>query len=426
MGTKEKKKKHRRKQCMKQCLSLLVLIVAIFAIVMLVHQIKGFDSNPENATVRTEENDGESQLTEDTFVEGEITVPEYTEEELAQMAKEEIMSRFDEDDQVIWKECASEDEIVMDFIGDICLSEGWSTVKYMDSQANGVYDCLSPDVMAELQSADVLMINNEFTLSTKGSPLEGKAYLFRGNPSRVQVLIDMGADIASLANNHAYDYGPEALVETMEVLETAGIPYVGAGRNIEEAMEPVYFVMNGKVIGFVAATQIERSTNYTKEATEERAGVLKTLNPEKFLQVIEEAEGKSDYVIAFVHWGTENTNHFESDQVSLAEQFVDAGADVIIGGHTHCLQGVDYVKGVPVIYSLGNFWFNNRTIDTGISQVTIDQEGSIRFRFIPCVQSGCETYMAEGEKAQEIITFMNNISPSGVHIDETGLVLEIE
>lgn len=357
---------------------------------------------------------------------GELVEAELTEEELAQQKREQIQARFDEDDKVVWKECASKDRIVMDFIGDICLSEGWSIIDYMDAQPNGIYDCISPDVMAELQSADILMINNEYVLSTKGSPLEGKAYVFRGDPSRVQVMLDMGADIASLANNHAYDYGPEALVETMEVLEAAGIPYVGAGRNIKEAMEPVYFVVNDKVIGFVSATQIERSTNYTKEATEERAGVLKTLNPEKFLKVIAEAEEKSDYVVAFVHWGTENTNYYEGDQVSLAEQFAAAGADVIIGGHTHCLQGVDYVMDVPVIYSLGNFWFNYRTIDTGISQVIIDNEGEIEFRFIPCVQTNCETYMAEGDKRQEIIDFMNRISSNDAHIDETGLVNKIE
>lgn len=382
-------------------------------------------TNQESASIEQGTNssleDSQGDVSEEESVETEPTP-----EELAEQKRAEIQARFDENDKVVWKECASEDRIVLDFIGDICLSEGWSIIEFMDQQPNGIYDCLSPDIMTELNSADVLMINNEYVLSTKGQPLEGKAYLFRGDPSRVQVLTAMGADIASLANNHAYDYGPEALVETMEVLETAGIPYVGAGRDLEEAMQPVYFVMNEKVIAFVSATQIERSTNYTKEATEDRAGVLKTLNPDKFLQVIAQAEEKSDYVIAFVHWGTENTNYYAADQVSLAEQFVEAGADVIIGGHTHCLQGMDYVEDVPVIYSLGNFWFNYRTIDTGISQVIIDKEGKIEFRFIPCVQTDCRTYMAEGGKRQDIIDFMNHISAQDAHIDETGLVNKVQ
>ncbi len=399
-------------------------IVPVISTMAIVFSGCGIQNGAEQEmNVPTSSVQSESAQMESTVEEPEIKEP--TPEELAAQKRAEIEARFDSDDKVFWKECASEDRIVMDFIGDICLSEGWSIVEYMDKQENGIYDCLSEDVMTELNSADVLMINNEYALSTKGSPLAGKAYVFRGNPSRVEVLTAMGADIASLANNHAYDYGAEALVETMEVLEQAEIPYVGAGRNIDEAMEPVYFVMNEKVIGFVSATQIERGTKYTKEATEDQPGVLKTLDPEKFLQVIEEAEQKSDHVIAFVHWGTENTNYYESDQVSLAEQFVAAGADVIIGGHTHCLQGIDYIGDVPVIYSLGNFWFNYRTIDTGISQVIIDKEGNIEFRFIPCVQSDCETYVAEGERRQNIIDFMNRISSERAHIDETGLVHRI-
>ena len=148
------------------------------------------------------------------------------------------------------------------------------------------------------------------------------------------MLETFGTDIVSLANNHVYDYGEAALIDTIDTLEEAGIPYVGAGKDLKDAMRPVYFVANGKKIAIVSATQIERSLNYTKEATETTPGVLKTLNPDKFLKVIEEARDNSDYVIAFVHWGTEGNNYFGSDQVALAKQFVEAGVDVIIGGHT--------------------------------------------------------------------------------------------
>ncbi len=121
----------------------------------------------------------------------------------------------------------------MDFTGDINLSEGWSTTVFMDRQPNGIYDCLSSDLMLELQSADILLINNEFTYSNRGTPLAGKAYTFQAAPSRVEVLQQLGADIVSLANNHVYDYGEEALLDTMDTLEQAQIPYVGAGRNLE-------------------------------------------------------------------------------------------------------------------------------------------------------------------------------------------------
>lgn len=217
-----------------------------------------------------------------------------------------------------------------------------------------------------------------------------------------------------------------ALIDTIDTLEEAGIPYVGAGKDLKDAMRPVYFVANGKKIAIVSATQIERSLNYTKEATETTPGVLKTLNPDKFLKVIEEARDNSDYVIAFVHWGTEGNNYFGSDQVSLAKQFVEAGVDVIIGGHTHCLQGMEYMDGVPIIYSLGNFWFSASTLDTGLSQVIIRDDGTIDFRFLPCIQKNYKTSLVTDEsEKRRIFDFMESLSV-GITIDDDGYVTATE
>lgn len=297
------------------------------------------------------------------------------------------------------KECAGE-ETVLDFTGDINLSEGWSTTVFMDRQPDGIYDCLSSDLMLELQSADILLINNEFTYSNRGTPLAGKAYTFRAAPSRVEVLQQLGADIVSLANNHVYDYG-------------------------EEAEKIVYFIANGRKIAIVAATQIERSYSYTKEATKDSPGVLKTLKPDKFTEVIREAKSNSDIVIVYPHWGTEGNHSYGADQKELAEAFVSAGADVIIGGHTHCLQGVAYIEDVPVLYSLGNFWFNNKTLDTGVAQVRIQKDGSIRLRFLPCIQSGTRTrLLTEGSQRTEVLDFMRGLSKD-VSIDEEGYVTNL-
>lgn len=330
-------------------------------------------------------------------------------------------------EKVYEKKCSDDSQVIMDFTGDINLAEGWSSTRYLDGQSGGIRDCFSASLWQEMQSVDILMINNEFAFSNRGEALAGKAYTFRADPRRVSVISEIGTDILSLANNHVYDYGEEALLDTLDTIEGAKIPYVGAGRNLEEAMKPVYFIANGRKIAIVSASQIERSTNYTKEATDETAGVLKTLNPDKFLTVIEEAESRSDYVIAFVHWGTENTNHYEGDQVELGHKFIDAGADVIIGGHTHCLQGFDYYNGKPIIYSLGNYWFNDRTIDTGLSQVIIHTDSNaIDFRFLPCIQRGCVTSLVEDEgEKQRILDFMQRISASNVSVGEDGNVTEI-
>lgn len=329
-------------------------------------------------------------------------------------------------ENVYWKECADENRTVLEFAGDINFAEEWGTTEYMDAQPNGIYDCFSKALLTEMQSADIFMLNNEFTYSMRGTPLEGKAYTFRANPERVSLLDVFGTDIVSLANNHAYDYGEEALCDTLDTLETAGIPYVGAGRNLNEAEKIVYFVANGRKIAITSATQIERSLNYTKEATDNSAGVLKTLNPDKYVEVIREARRNSDIVIAFVHWGTEHDSMYGTDQVNLADAFVEAGADVIIGGHTHCLQGVTYRQGVPIIYSLGNFWFSENELDTGLSQVIIEKDGSIRFRFLPCIQKNYQTSLVTDKKEkQRILDDMRRIS-DGVEIDDEGYVTETE
>lgn len=326
-------------------------------------------------------------------------------------------------ENVEWKVCGNMSEIVLEFTGDVNFSEGYVTTKHMDKSPGGIYDCFSPELLDEMNAADIMMVNNEFTYSKRGKAIPGKAYTFRADPSRVENLKAFGTDIVNVANNHVYDYGPEALLDTIETLDRAGIPHVGAGANIEEAKKPYYFVCNGRKIAIVSATQIERSYNYTKEATGTSPGVLKSLDPSKFVEVIKEAKRNSDYVIVNIHWGTEGDSNYGSDQKNLAISFARAGADVIIGGHTHCLQGFDFVEGVPVIYSLGNFWFSSSTQDTGLAKVTIDQEGKLTLGFVPCIQENTKTSLVGDEaQRQRILNFMQKHSAPGVVVNPDGTI----
>lgn len=329
------------------------------------------------------------------------------------------------DEQIYWKECADEKETVLLFTGDFNFAEGWSTTKHMDAQPNGIYDCFSEELLRTMQEADITMVNNEFVYSSRGEPLSGKAYTFRAKPERVKLLEAFGTDIVGLANNHVWDYGEEALLDTFAALEEEGIPYVGAGRNIQEAQEIIYFIANGRKIAITAATQIERTLDYTKEATEERAGVLKTLDPAKYKEVIRRAKENSDIVIAYVHWGTEKAPWYGADQTALAEAFAEAGADAVVGAHTHCLQGISYVSGVPVAYSLGNFWFTESAIDTGVLEVVIKEDGEPVFCFLPCRQQNLKTSLVteEAEK-QRILSYVESLS-TNIKIDEQGYVSDV-
>ncbi|MCI8517736.1 MAG: CapA family protein [Hungatella sp.] len=326
--------------------------------------------------------------------------------------------------QIYEKEPKSQDKITLSFAGDISFAEGYANMAYYHGSGDDITRCIAPEVIARMDAADIMMVNNEFTYSTRGTPLSGKTFTFRAKPETVKNLSVLSADIVSLANNHVYDYGETALLDTMETLRQQGIPYVGAGKNLEEAKEIVYFQVEDQRIAYVSATQVERSYVFTKEATDTSPGVLRTYDPTAFVEVIREAEENSDFVVVYVHWGTEGVNQFEADQQKLGHAYIDAGADLVIGDHPHCLQGVEYYKGVPIFYSLGNFWFNSKTRDTGIVEADISPEGLVEFRFVPCLQSGCRTTLITDEaRRQQVFRFLEGISANAV-IDENGVIRE--
>lgn len=314
------------------------------------------------------------------------------------------------------------------FAGDINLDENWATTRFLDTQPGGIYDCISPELTEVMRAADIMCLNNEFTYSTGGAPLPGKAYTFRAAPERVEVLDQLGVDVVTLANNHVYDYGKEALLDTFTVLEEAGVPYFGAGRNLGEAMQPLYLEVDGKTIALVAASRAEKN-KMTPQATDSEPGILRCYDTELFLQAIQEGKANADFCIAFVHWGTEYSYDLERVQLDTGKAYLDAGADVVIGAHSHCLQGMEYYDGKPIIYSLGNYWFNNKTLDTMLLQLHFsgdDAQTELEVQVVPAVQSGCRTTYAQDEDEQRrIFDFLESISVN-VEISDEGIVTEAE
>lgn len=330
-------------------------------------------------------------------------------------------------DGIYYKETQAKTGAVLDFSGDVNMDNHVANMEYMYLQPNGMKDCLSKELLSEVTQADLFLINNEFTYTKSDEGLPGKGYHFKTDPDRVKFLKDWGVDIVSLANNHVYDYGEKGLLDTLAALKSIKMPQVGAGHNIEEAKKPKYFVINGRKIAIVAATQIERTLSFTKEATQESPGVLKTLKPDKFISEITKARAVSDYVIAYVHWGTEGQPHFEKDQQKLGKAYIDAGADVVVGAHTHCLQGIEFYDDKPIIYSLGNFWFDwdeEHADLNGLAQVEIDENGKLFYRFLPCIYgSGVTRLITEPEEKAQAISYMISLS-KGVRIDEDGWITQ--
>ena len=278
-------------------------------------------------------------------------------------------------------------------------------------------------LLSKMKNVDIMLVNNEFPYSLGGAPTPNKTYTFRARPETAKILGEMGVDMVSLANNHAYDYGEQALLDSFDVLDKAGVVYGGAGKNIDEASHPIYYLTeNGMKIAVICATQIERLDNPdTKGATETTPGVFRCLDDSLLLDRIKEAREKNAFVVVFIHWGTESTTDIDYLQRDQAIEIADAGANLIIGSHPHILQKIDYVNGVPVVYSLGNYIFTSKTQDTGMVIATLHKNGSVNLQFVPGIQQSCTVFEADGSEKKRIIDSMSNMSP-GINIDDKGYI----
>lgn len=337
-----------------------------------------------------------------------------------------LQEALEQDQEVYLAECESQDAVTLLFAGDILMDDHYAVMSTYHNRGNDINQAFDQGLLEQMRNADIFMINNEFTFTGRGTPTVNKKFTFRADPGNVSMYEEMGVDIVSVANNHIYDYGEVSLLDTLDTLEQAKIPYIGAGRNLQEAMTPVYYIANGMKIAFVSATQIERNgTPDTKEATQDSAGVLRCMNPDNLLLTIEEAKKNSDYVILYIHWGTESQEAIDWLQEQQAPIYAQAGVNLIIGDHPHCLQKMDSVEGVPVIYSLGNFWFNSRTQNSCVVKVALRAGEMESFQFIPCRQSDCRTVLLTGQEKTEVLDYMRTISPN-VTIDEEGYVFFAE
>ncbi len=311
--------------------------------------------------------------------------------------------------------------ISLGFAGDVSFADDWRIMPKLDSRGEGITGIMDQRLIDIMKTVDIMCANNEFTLSERGQPLPRKAFTFRGHPSRVELWHDMGVDIVTLANNHVYDYGEDAFLDTLETLDNAGIARIGAGRNIEEACRPVYYIINGFKIAYVAATRAEKNI-FTPEAGENSSGVLRTYDSELFCSVIEKAKKESDYVIVNVHWGAENSTRVEDVLFEMSRQYIDSGADLVVGHHAHVLQGMDSYNGKIIAYNLGNLIFNSYSVPTGILVASIDADGEISGEFIPAYQQNCYTRLSAGEEYEEILRHLRSIS-FDVEISENGAVI---
>ncbi len=310
----------------------------------------------------------------------------------------------------------------LSFVGDVSLADNWYIMPKYDERKKAVYGILSEDTVDIMKKSDIMVANSEFTISNRGEKMPGKYYTFRASPSRIPIYEEMGVDLLTLANNHVYDFGKIAFYDMIDSLNEYKIPYIGAGKTIEEAKKPYFFIINGYKIAFVNATRAEKLI-LTPEATETEGGVFRCYDPTAFTNVIKETKKESDYVIALIHWGKEDSHQLETVQKETSKIYIDAGADVIVGSHAHVLQGIEFYNTKPIIYNLGDFIFNDETKDTGIFKIELSENGNMQYYFIPALESNEYTKLLEGSEKQRVINEMNSWSINA-QIDENGKIEE--
>ncbi len=282
------------------------------------------------------------------------------------------------------------------FTGDVCLGDEWYNMKNYHQKGSKIENNITEEVRGWLSAADVALMNCECTLSDRGEPTPGKLYTFRGKPENAEIFVELGVDIVSLANNHAHDYGKDAFLDTLVALDNAGVTQVGGGADLAEAMAYKSFVADGMKIAYVAASNAEKF-RLTPGATEDSHGILLMYDETSVLAALDKAAREADVVVAYLHWGTENSTKVNRNQQDLRDAFIQHGADVIVGSHPHVLQPWEMVDGVPVVYSLGNFWFNMETLDTALASIRVglDETGvTAACELFACVQSGGVTGFA--------------------------------
>ena len=274
------------------------------------------------------------------------------------------------------------------FVGDVMLSRG------VGSSMKARNDWAYPfrEVVETLHSADLAFCNLECPVSDQGRN-QHHLYSFRADPRSLEGLKQAGFNVVSQANNHAFDWGPAALLDSVERLRGVGILTVGAGQNDLEAHYPTLVDVGGPPsrperdpgdrsalgpeggagpafaggpsvgrsqgglkVGFLAYVNID-----PKEATAgiDRPGVA-WLEPERVVADIRFARPLVDVLVVCPHWGVEYASQPTPEQVRLAHQMIDAGADLIVGSHPHVVQPLEQYRGRWIAYSLGNFVFDQK------------------------------------------------------------------
>jgi hypothetical protein len=224
-------------------------------------------------------------------------------------------------------------------------------------------------------TTNLSMVNLETAVTDGTCPEpQSKPYIFDAPASALTALKSASISLATEANDHGEDCGPQGLSQNLTVAAQAKYPIVGIGNNAAQAFTPYRITLNGQRIAVIAATQVIAANLVAGwTATSTQPGVASAIDPTELVREVQQVRKTADTVIVYVHWGTETQACPNPQQEPLAQQLIKAGADIVIGSGTHVLLGAGYLGGAYVDYGLGNLAFYDDTApetDSGTLVVT--------------------------------------------------------
>lgn len=206
-----------------------------------------------------------------------------------------------------------------------------------------------------LESADIVLGNLETPLTDGRRVLTGEM-VFRADPDLARTLKGYNFSVLSLANNHTMNFGEKGMLDTIKYLSEAGISYVGAGANYQEANSPVYLEVEGLRFAFLAYNDSD-VVPPSYEAKDDKSGTA-FMDTQALVKAVAEAKEKADFVIVSMHSGNEYEDHHNKRQEDFAHAAIDAGAELVLGHHAHVIQDIELYKDKYIFYGLGNFIFD--------------------------------------------------------------------
>ncbi|HEU0026867.1 MAG TPA: CapA family protein [Ktedonobacterales bacterium] len=268
------------------------------------------------------------------------------------------------------------------------------------------------DTLPVFQAADARLLNLECALADGGEPWSAtpKVFHFRSDAKNVATLRAAGVNMVALANNHALDYGYDALDETLRTLDEVGIGHAGAGRDLADARRPAMMRAGKVTVGMLAFTDNE--PGWAAEAG--RSGVnyapvdVGDARARALLADVRRAKAGVDALVVSAHWGPNWGYQPPQEHIAFARALVEAGADVVYGHSGHVFRGVEFYQGRPILYCAGDFVDDymvdevERNDESGVFALEWEAGETRAVRVYPTIIADCQARLARGSQAEAI------------------------